>query len=121
MAGQLLCQSVLSMGEPVVACRGRPEPFSPWQTTRVQHSLDEKAQDRAASSWNKTGGDWQSIRMCRNFWVGRWKALLGGRLGGEGIELLGWREALFGPFFPLVFPQHRDELNPGEGTLRSLK
>jgi hypothetical protein len=49
------------------------------------------------------------------------RALLGGRLGGEGVELLGWGEALFDPLFDLAFPQHMHELNPGEGTLRGVE
>jgi hypothetical protein len=58
--------------------------------------------------------------MCRKFWVMTWRTLLGGALGSESIELLGWREVPFDPLCQLALPQHIHKFNTGESILRGV-
>jgi hypothetical protein len=44
------------------------------------------------------------LGMCRKFLIMMWETLLGGALGGESVELLGWCESLFASLCQLVFP-----------------
>jgi hypothetical protein len=59
--------------------------------------------------------------MCSNFWVGTWRAPLGCRLRGQGVELFGDCEALFDPLFQLLFSQHVHQFDANKRGLRRLK
>lgn len=62
------------------------------------------------------------LRLDVSQFLGRYvRTLLGWRLRGQGVELLGDCEALFNPIFQLLFSQHVHQFDAHQSGLRRLK